>query len=146
MNDMYGIVICKKCERKRIADLSAETTACPYCSAVSHIDKMTILFTDADQSAVREVFENIDSSKYPEPRKKSTNDPDPLSTLVYEYEHTTGNAEKLIVLAEGLTKIKGTFTQDDIEELFPGEGKKMMKMMISGDIIIETEYERYKAV
>ena len=145
MSDMYGIVICPKCGRKRIADIRCETSVCPYCSASSLISKMTVLFSDNSQAVVRSVFESADSSKYPEPRKKR-DDPDPLSTLVYEYEHASGTLEKLMVLAGGLTKIKGSFTEDDIVELFPGKGERMIETMMSEGIIIELTHGRYAAV
>jgi hypothetical protein len=146
MSEMYAIVLCASCKRKRIADLRAGTSQCPYCGVVSRTDGMAVLFSDKSQSVVREVFENADSSNYPEPRKKRENDPDPLSTLVYEYEHASGTLEKLTVLADGLDRIKGTFKESDIEELFPGEGKKIVKMMISADIIIEFEYGTFRTI
>jgi hypothetical protein len=49
-------------------------------------------------------------------------------------------------LAEGLTVLKGNFDENDIDELFPGNAKKMLKMMISGDIIIELGYGKFKAI
>jgi len=146
MSDMYGIVLCASCKRKRIADLRSGTSSCPYCNTVSKTGELTVLFSDVSQSVVREVFENADSSMYPAPRKKNENDPDPLSTLVYGYEHTSGAAERLAFLANGLTRLYGTFKESDVEELFPGEGKKMIKMMISADVIIEVSYGMYKAL
>ena len=143
---MYGIVLCPKCGRKRIADLKCETSVCPYCNSSSVASKMTVLFSDKSQSMVRRVFESADSSKYPEPRKKSATDPDPLSTLVYEYEHTSGTLEKLMVIANGLTRIKGSFTEDDVEELFPGKGEHMIGMMVSQGLIIESSFGNYVKV
>ena len=142
---MYGIVICAGCKRKRIIDMKNETSVCPYCDASCKTKNTTILFSDISQSVVRNVFNNADASKYPEPRKKG-NDPDPLSTLVYEYERTSGTIEKLTVLANGLTRIKGTFTDADAEELFPGKGKAIIRSMADGGIIIELEYGTYKAI
>jgi hypothetical protein len=146
MSDLYGIVICPSCQRKRIADLRCEMSACPYCGAASRTDRMTILFSDRRQSTVRDVLSSADSAKYPEPRKKSGNDPDPLSTLIYEYEHASGTAEGLMVLAKGLTDIKGSFTEKDVEELFPGKGERMIRQMVLGDIVIELHYNEYKAL
>jgi hypothetical protein len=105
---------------------------------------MDVVFRDRDQSVVRRAFSSVDSSKYPEPRKKSDIDPDPLSTLVYEYEHTPGTIEKLTVLANGLTRIKGEFNEKDVEELFPGKGKAMLSNLISADLVIEIRFGMYK--
>jgi len=106
---------------------------------------MAVLFSDADQNIVRNVLSNADSHKYPEPKKKGA-DPDPLSTLVYEYEHTSGTAEKLTVLAKGLTKIKNEFTEDDVDDLFPGKGEQMLKQMILCDAVIEIRFGFFKAL
>jgi len=143
---MYGIVICAKCGRKRIADIGCRTSVCPYCSTSSPVDRMAVLFADKDQSVVRKVFESADSSKYPEARKRSGNDPDPLSTLVYEYEHTSGALEKLIVIAAGLTRIYGDFSEDDINASFPGKGERMIRMMVSLGIVIGSGCGRYRSV
>ena len=142
---MYGVVVCTKCGRKRIADLRTERSACPYCGNNDITDRMSVLFSDKDQNVVRNAFNNADSNKYPDKKKKGA-DPDPLSTLVYEYEHTSGTIEKITVLAAGLTKIKKEFTEKDIEELFPGKGEQILKNMISSDTVIETHYGRYRAV
>ena len=146
MIDMFAIVVCGHCDRKRIADLSSETSLCPYCSKTQKTKNVKVLFSDADQYVVRKAFGSIDSKKYAEPEKKKGPDPDPISTLMYRYEHAADMLEKHTVLAEGLTAMKGSFDENDIEELFPGNGKKMMKMIISADIVIEMGYGKFKAI
>ena len=147
MSDMFGIVLCTSCGRKRITDMRTVRSKCPYCGRADITGRMTVLFSDKSQSIVRELFENADSSKYSElEKKKRTDDPDPLSTLVYEYEHTSGTLQKLMVIAKGLTRIKGNFTEKDVDDLFPGKGEQMIKNMISADIIIETGYGNYRGI
>ncbi|MDR0791364.1 MAG: hypothetical protein LBE47_02365 [Methanomassiliicoccaceae archaeon] len=143
---MYGIVVCASCKRKRIVDLGCETSVCPYCDRTNRLCDLAVLFSDGSQSVVREAFNNADSSKYPEPRKKSGIDHDPVSTLIYRYEHASGTFEKLTVLAEGLTDINGNFTLADVEELFPGEGEHLLKQMMSADIVIEIHHGTFKAI
>jgi len=109
------------------------------------IDKMAVLFRDKDQNAVRNAIGEASSSKYPEQRKKG-DDPDPLSTLVYEYERTSGVVAKLTVLANGLTRIRGEFSEKDVNELFPDDGERLLKQMVSCDIVIELHHGTYKAV
>jgi hypothetical protein len=142
---MYGIVVCISCARKRIVDLGSETSLCPYCSTTSRVGELQVLYSNVSQDTVRKALKNIDSSKYREPEKKGK-DPDPMSTLMYHYEHTADTRGKLMVLANGLTKIRGSFDGDDIEELFPGKGEKMIKMMMGGEIIIESGDGKYKAL
>jgi hypothetical protein len=142
---MFGIVICASCSRKRIADLAPETSTCPYCGTASRTSELTVAYSNASQDIVRKAFNNIDSSKYRGSDRKNK-DPDPMSTLMYHYEHTSDVRGKLFVLANGLTKLKGSFNEGDIEELFPGKGEKMMKMMMSGEIIIESADGKFKAL
>ena len=146
MSDMYGIVLCTSCKRKRIIDLSSERSVCPYCSKADAVGKMTVLFADRSQSVVRDVFNRADSSKYPDPRKRCGEDHDPVSTLIYRYEHASGTFGKLTTLAKGLTDIRKEFSEYDIEELFPGKGEQMLKQMISADIVIEIRFGWYKAL
>jgi hypothetical protein len=122
-----------------------------FCKRTSYVrtdakDKLTILFSDRDHNTVREALLRSDSHKYAELERKKGADPDPLSTLVYDYEHTSGTVQKLMVVAEGLTKIKDTFTEEDVEDLFPGKGEQMLRNMISADLIIEIGYGRYRAI
>jgi hypothetical protein len=110
---------------------------------------MKIIFSDTDQNVVRNAMNSIDSSKYEGIEKKkdpNAKDPEPVSTLIYHYEHGEDMLQRLTVLANGLTTMKGTFDERDIDELFPGEGKKMLKMMISADIVINVGYEKFKAI
>ena len=107
---------------------------------------MAIIFTDKDQNVVRKAFESADSSKYSEPEKVKNKDPDPLSTLIYEYEHTSGTLEKLTVLADGLTRIYGDFDEDDVDASFQGKGERMIGMMVSHGIVIELGHGRYRSV
>ena len=143
---MYGIVVCRSCGKKRITDLRSETSTCPYCSKIGKVGDMDVLFSDKSQSVVRSVLNGAEASRYPEPRRKGDVDPDPLSTLVYEYEHTSGTVGKLTVLAQGLTRIKGEFTETDVDGLFPGEGKKLLEQMAACDVVIELRHGTYKAV
>jgi len=107
---------------------------------------MEVVFADKDQSVVRRVFKNIDSSKYPDPKKRSDVDPDPMSTLIYEYEHTSGELEKLTILAAGLTRIYDDFSEDDVNEHFPGKGERMIRMMVYQGLVVELGSGRYRSV
>ncbi|MDR0335197.1 MAG: hypothetical protein LBH69_04860 [Methanomassiliicoccaceae archaeon] len=145
MSDMFGIVVCPSCDRKRIADLKDETSSCPYCSATHRIVGSQVLYSNVSQDVVRKTFKNMDSAKYlgPEARVK---DPDPMSSLMYQYERAGDTRNKYRVLAYGLTKMRGSFNEDDINELFPGKGEKMIRMMIDGELIIESPDGKYVAL
>jgi len=139
---MFGIAVCPDCGRKRIADLRTETSQCPYCNATYKVSELNVLYRNADQNVVRRTFNNMDSPKYLGPEAKAK-DSDPLSTLMYQYERAGDTRNKLRVLAYGLTKMRGSFNENDINELLPGKGEKMIKMMIEGELIIESKDGKY---
>jgi len=125
---MYAIVSCPGCHRRRIIDLRDETAACPYCSRRSNTKDLRILFKDADQSVVRNALASTDGTF--EPRtERSIEEIDPMSSLEYKVENTSDLFEKMGVIAEGLTRIKGSFTVEDVDALVPGKGEKFVKAL-----------------
>ena len=69
---------------------------------------------------------------------------DPMSTLAYKVEHTSDINGKMELIAEGLTRIKGTFTLEDVEELVPGKGEQYLKLMLTTCTAYEVGYGKYK--
>ncbi len=139
---MYGIISCSGCRRKRIIDLYDKSTKCPYCGAVAVTKDMNILYRDEDQNVVRDALEA--SSGFVPEKKHIDENIDPMSSLEYKVEHTSDTKEKMRVIAEGLTRIKGTFTEEDVESLVPGKGEKYIKAMLTECMIYETKYGHYK--
>lgn len=140
---MFGIIICGGCLKKRIIDLSDDVTACPYCGTKAVTKTSRILFKDNDQSAVRSALDEM--TGFVSPKKKMDESIDPLSSLAYKVEHASDIGEKMMLISEGLTRIKGTFTIDDVEELVPKKGEQYVKAMLDSCMIYEVGYGRYKA-
>jgi len=143
MIDMYAAVLCSYCERKRIIDLKDAVTTCPYCSKRCDTSSIRILFKGETASAVREKLNEV--SGVTEKKKEKGPDRDPMSTLQYHYDHSKG-MEKLTVLAEGLTRIKGTFTQSDVKCFEPDDAEKTIGMMLDNFLIIEVRHGTYRSV
>ena len=53
--------------------------------------------------------------------------------------------EKMTILAEGLTAIKGTFTLDDVREVAGDRAEKMVSAMLDRCIISEVRVGVYRA-
>ena len=140
---MYGIITCKGCGRNRIIDLADDTTKCPYCSHQSITKNSIVLFSDSDQSVVRDALNSMSGIEL-ESKRKVDESIDPLSTLQYKVEHTSDVAAKMDLISEGLTRIKGEFTINDVEELVPGKGEKYVKAMLTECMIYEVGYGRYR--
>ena len=140
--NMFGIIGCSGCGRKRIIDLSTESTVCPYCGKKAVTDRMAVLFQSNDQNEVRRVFDSHTGFVMPE--KVKGEDKDPMSTLAYKVEHTSDVNEKMTLIAEELTRIKGTFTVEDVEELVPGKGEQYLKLMLTTCTAYEVGYGKYK--
>ena len=140
---MYAAVICPYCERKRIIDLKDAFTTCPYCSKRCDTSSIQILFKGETAPAVREALNERSGIK--ENKKEKGPDRDPMSTLQYHYERSKG-MEKLTVLTEGLTKIKGTFTLSDVKCFEPDDAERTIEMMLDNFLIIEERHGIYRSV
>ena len=147
---MYGISICSSCGRARVIDKSSKSSSCPYCGNTERTDKMVFIFECKDQETAREALGQAAGFEAPSPKdekakKKRIERADPYSTMIYKYEHSTDLDEKMQILAKGLTKIKGTFTVEDVEEIV-GEkyAEKYVASMLERCYIYEVGYGRYK--
>ena len=140
---MYGIIVCSGCQRQRIIDLGDEVTKCPYCGDRSVTKKARIVYMNEDQSIVRGFLDA--SAGFVAEKRHMDESIDPMSSLEYKVEHTTDVREKMSVIAEGLTRIKGTFTVEDVDSLVPGKGEKYVKAMLDECMIYEVKYGMYKA-
>ena len=66
--------------------------------------------------------------------------------MIYKYEHTSDLDEKMVILAKGLTKVKGTFTLEDVQEIV-GErnAEKYVAAMMDRCYIAEVRPGQYKS-
>ena len=142
---MYGVVACSKCGRKRVADLSSEKSTCPYCGKSDKNATLDVFYKNSDAEAVRAAFSGI--TGYSGGTEKKHADPmtDPYSSLVYRYEHCRSLDEKLTVLSEGLTKIYGTFTLEDIMKIEPKNAEKYLGSMLEKCYAHEVKYGQYRS-
>lgn len=140
----YAIISCGKCKRQRIIDRAAASSKCPYCSMAAEHRGLRIIYENEDQAAVRGVLTGMHPFDVSVGNKPKT-DRDPLSTLVYRYEHASDLEEKMELLSRGLTDIFGTFTLEDIEKIDEKNAEKIMKAMSERGHIHEVRYGRYRA-
>ena len=139
---MFAIIGCSECRRKRIIDLSSDVTKCPYCGKTARTKDAAIYYQSFDQDEVRAAFDRL--TGFVEPAKEKGEDRDPMSTLAYKVEHTSDVHQKMELIAEELTRIKGTFTVEDVEELVPGKGEQYVKLMLTTCTAYEVGYGKYK--
>lgn len=142
---MYAVVACPECKRRRVIDLSTKTSACPYCNHRHEHIKLQILFKSDDVQLVRAALNQLTGFSGTAEKKHASPDIDPYSTLEYRYEHCRSLEEKMICLSEGLTRVYGEFTFEDLEKLEPKNAEKMLKAMLVNGYVHETKYGRYTA-
>jgi len=53
---MYGIIICSKCKKAKIIDISKKTTKCPKCNKLLYIQNQKIFSKSNDQEKLRDVI------------------------------------------------------------------------------------------
>ena len=137
---MFAIVTCPNCRNDRMVDLSAGTTACPYCGKRFENSRLAVKFKGQDQTIVREVLQGNKDVPIPEDGEE----PDPLALLKYRIAHTTDIGQRMTLIAEGLDGIKGEFGLEDIEDLVPGKGERYAAAMLEYCMIHEVGYGRYR--
>ena len=147
---MDGLAICSSCGRARIINKSSKSSSCPYCGNTERTDKLVFIYECRDQESAREALAQASgfeppSKKDEKARIKRIEKADPYSTMIYKFEHTTDLDEKMQILAKGLTKIKGTFTVEDVVEIV-GEkyAEKYVTSMLERCYIFEVGYGHYK--
>ena len=147
---MYVLAVCRGCGRGRVVDKSSKSSTCPYCNRSERTDKLHVIFECKDQETAREALGQAAGFEAPNPKdekakKRRIEKADPYSTMIYRYEHSTDLDEKMQILAKGLTKIKGTFTIEDVEEIV-GEknAEKYIAAMMDRCYIAEVRPGQYK--
>ena len=143
---MYAVVMCPGCRKDRIIQMETESTTCPYCGSRTKTKEIIVRYRNEDPDVVRSVFAQATGFITPNEKKERSreNDPDPLSTLEYDYGKAKG-IDKLTCLAYGLTDIKGTFTLQDVERFEPGKGEDIIKKMINALMVIESRPGEYSS-
>lgn len=148
----YGLVQCGLCRRPRVADLSNASSTCPYCGYEEMTSGMRVHFESDSQSAVRRAMAQATGAEGELPnghelylRKRRIERADPESTLAYRYEHASDLDERMSVLAEGLTEIKGEFTLEDVEEYESKRAERMLSAMLDRGYVHETRPGFYRA-
>ncbi|MDO5853072.1 MAG: hypothetical protein Q4Q62_03245 [Thermoplasmata archaeon] len=148
----YGLTVCRLCGRPRIADRSQASSSCPYCGRTDRTVDMGFFFESDDQAAVREALAQATGADgcRPDPaeelaRKRRIEEADPMSTLVHQYERTGDIEERMMILSEGLTRIKGEFTLEDAEEVAGPRAEKMLSAMLARGFVYETRPGFYRA-
>lgn len=144
---MYGLVLCGVCRRPRIADKSKSESTCPYCGATEKTKNLVLYFESPDQDAVREALSQATGFVPPDGarRKRRIEEADPYSTMVYRYEHCSDLDEKMEILAEGLTEMKGEFTLEDVESVAGKRAEKMLAAMLDRCMVTEVRPGVYRA-
>ena len=148
---MYGLAICSSCGRARVIDKSSKSSSCPYCGNTERTDKLVFIFECRDQETAREALAQASGFDAPSPKeekakKRKIEKADPYSTMIYKFENSTDLDEKMMIIAKDLTKIKGTFTVEDVEEIVgPKYAEKYVSAMLERCYIHEVGYGHYKA-
>jgi predicted nucleic acid-binding Zn-ribbon protein len=148
--DLYGLSICSRCGRARVIDKSSKSSSCPYCGNTERTDKMVFIYECRDQETARKALGEAAGFEAPSPKeerakKRKIEKADPYSTMIYKFENSTDLDEKMQIIAKGLTKIKGTFTIEDVAEIVGDKhAEKYVSAMMDRCYIAEVRPGQYK--
>ncbi len=148
----FGLALCGACGRPRVLNRSNTSSTCPYCGCSERTSRIRIVFESEDPAEVRSALAGATSRDEIEAleqdraeRRRRAEDDDPYSTLVFRYEHSSDMDERMDVMAEGLTRLKGDFTLDDMMEMDPRRAERMLPAMLSRGYIHEVRPGHYRA-
>ena len=150
MIDLYGLSICSRCGRARVIDKSSKSSSCPYCGNTERTDKMVFIYECRAQETARKAWGEAAGCEAPSPKeerakKRKIEKADPYSTMIYKFENSTDLDEKMQIIAKGLTKIKGTFTIEDVAEIVGDKhAEKYVSAMMDRCYIAEVRPGQYK--
>lgn len=136
---MFGIVGCPSCHRQRVADLSSNNTRCPFCGTSVRTKELKVRFAHDDANVVRDVFQG----KSEVPFSMSGQVSDPMKALAYKVSRCKNVSERMMIIANGLYELKGEFTEEDVEALVPGKGRRYLDAMLDDCIVHEVRHGRY---
>ena len=137
---MYAIVTCPFCRNDRMIDLDIELTSCPFCGKKFKSNSLVVKFQHENQTIVRDVLHK----KSEVPVRDSSGNTDPVKKLAYLVSVTNDPAEQITMIAKGLSEIYGEFTEEQVEMVIPGKGKKYTRIMLEECIIHEVGYGKFK--
>ena len=60
----YGIIVCSKCKKAKIVQLSFKTTRCIRCNKIINIDKVRILKKSNSENELRNEIGKINAELY----------------------------------------------------------------------------------
>ena len=154
MTSLFAVVQCSECRKPRIVDLSTKMSSCPSCGNTDAVDELRVIVRTRTQENARKELTKLTSArmmvgfdgKVESPRPKhARRSTDPWSTLERDYESAKGLESKMRVMSEGLTRVCGEFTEEDVLRLDPEKGARMLEMMLDTCLVHETSYGHYKA-
>lgn len=148
----FALALCGACGRPRLLDKTRASSTCPHCGCSERTSRIRVCLESDDQSVIRDALAGATSGSELEElrrdadeRKRKMREDDPFSTMVYRYEHAADIDERMEIMSEGLTRIKGEFTLDDMIEVDPKRAKKMLPAMLARGYIFETRPGFYRA-
>lgn len=150
---MFAVVQCTECRKPRIVDLSTKVSSCPACGNTDTVDDLRIICRTRTQAKAREnlvkftsgsMMIGFDGKAMSGHEKHARRSVDPWSTLEHDYEKARSNDERMDIMAEGLTRIKGEFTEEDVLKLDPERGERLLRTMLERCIVHETKYGHYR--
>lgn len=148
----FALIQCSLCGRGRIVSLSDSASTCPWCGYEERNGRARIVMESDDQAELRAALARatgvdgmVPTAEEVRERRRRIAEADPESTLAYRYEHAADLDERMEVLAEGLTELRGEFTLEDVREFEPRRAERMLEAMLARGFVHETGHGRYRA-
>ena len=148
----YGVVVCPRCGMAKGVETKKKTTTC-HCGREIKLRRMKLRFQTDSPMELAETVGKANAAirgggeMPPEkrPRKK-----EPYSVIAERSQNAKDPADRMQLIAQGLTSLKGEFTEEDLGKVLQAIGKGSAKDMIAKlqqmSLIYETGDGKFKAV
>ncbi|OGS56292.1 MAG: hypothetical protein A3K60_07530 [Euryarchaeota archaeon RBG_19FT_COMBO_56_21] len=148
----YGVIVCPRCGMAKGVETNKKTTTC-QCGREIKLRRMKLRFqTDSPMELAGSVAranaairggEQLPSEKRPRKRE-------PYSVIAERSQHSKDPVDRMQLIAQALTDLKGEFTEEDLGKVLHAVGKGSPKDMIAKlqqlNLIYETGEGKFRSV
>lgn len=148
----YGVIVCPACGKAKGVEADKKTTTCP-CGREIDMARVKLHYStdsphelaDAVAQANALIAGGEKLRKESRPRKK-----DPLAAVAERAKTIKDPLERMRAVAQGLSRVKGEFDEDDVRKVLSllgkGSAEDLIARLQEHSLIYETADGKYRAV
>ena len=148
----YGVIVCPRCGMAKGVETRKKTTMC-QCGREIKLRRMKLRFqTDSPKELAESVGRANAAIRGGEqlPPEKRPRKKEPYSAIAERSQHAKDPVDRMQLIAQALTDLKGEFTEEDLGKVLQSLGKSSPKDMVAKlqqlNLIYETAEGKFRSV